>query len=231
MIMDGGKFRSRRIQLALTMREVANSCGVTTTVITRLEKTGDVSLLQVKILMLLMETLGLDFATLFSTPNSTPDEATELKLRELGQILFATPRAIKTSDLAKSLGVSLEEIDLLLQALDTKLRPCGMKIHNPLRGVSIIPEIAKASQSESINSARRSRSFDVLNVGDLSLLSKVIEKKVNSKATLMSGNGKATFHKLLNAQLIEVDSSGYILPSESALKALGIQSREIASSK
>lgn len=63
-----------------------------------------------------------------------------------------------------------------------------------IRGGSIIPEVARASLSESIDSARRSRSFDVLNVGDLSLLSKVIEKKLPSKAALMSGNGKATFH-------------------------------------
>ena len=224
MIINQLHLRNRRLQLGLSKRELADSIAVTTTLITRLEETGDASLLQVKTLTSLLQNLGLNMSDVISSVESVEEKVSTPETRELGQILFQSRRELSKSQIAKSLGMTLEEVDALLVILDSKLKIVGLRIHQTYRGIKIIAGAQSGNLGKVAISARRSRSFDVLNLGDLSLLFKVINENLGSNHIMGSANGKVSLHKLLNATLVQIDADGRIVPTSQAFSALGYES-------
>ena len=142
---------------------------------------------------------------------------------ELGQILFQSKREVSKVQIVKNLGASLEDVDSLLEVLDSHLQRVGRKIHQTYRGVKIIVGGQNENVGKVALSARRSRSFDVLNIGDISLLFRAINENLGSNHVMGSANGKVSLHKLLNATFVQIDAGGQIVPTAQTFRALGFE--------
>lgn len=224
MILNHSLLRSRRIQLGLSCRQLAVASGVTTTVIFRVEKTGDATLLQVKNLTSILQNLSLDLTDVLPSTASRIEEALSPETCELAQMLFQSKRAISKSQIARTLSITLEQVDFLLACLDSKLRHVGLRTHQNTDGMRLVLGMQSENLPDVANTARRARTFGVLNIGDLSLLFKAMSGALRSNNIMGSVNGKVSLHKLTNAGLVEIDPNGLIVLTAGAFLSLGYDS-------
>lgn len=226
MNIDKEALRARRLQLGIPKRELAKAAGVSLTVITRLEETGDASPLQVQTLMAILRSLSVDLVDVtHHSPKEDLEEGT-FNISELGQLLHGYGRAMPISHIAECLGISLEEVDSAIQELDSNLRAVGLRLNHASTGIHIVPSAGSPKVRQATEAARRTRSFEVLNHGDLSLLYRAMKDRLPANVVAGRNNGNVSLHKLENADLIRVESGGSLVLTDRALVSLGCEQSE-----
>lgn len=215
--------RARRLELGISKRELSDNCGVTSTVISRLEETGEVASFTVETLMKILQCLSLDLNDLTNQPESPNHETKIFDVRELGQLLHNFGKAMSRSNIAQCLGLSLEAVDTAAKELDELLKLTGLQIQYANRGLRIIARAASPHLSKATDTALRARNLEVLNAGDISLLYQIMKGGLDSKNVSGRNNGNVSLYKLENANLVRTEKGGRLFITDRALKALGCE--------
>lgn len=223
MKLSGEVLRRRRLSLGITKRGLANSCGISAETITRLEKTGNPSQFSVETLMMFLRNLSIELND--AIINSPPCELSEnpAPIADLGQLLFGHKKAIPKSEIGDCLGLTMEEVDLTIANLDESLRAVGLRILFASTGIGITTVAKSAHLDKALSAANRTRSFGVLNRGDLALLFQIMRDTPRHNIIAARNNGNVGLHKLENAGLIRTDGAGLLHLSNESLSALGCE--------
>lgn len=209
--------RARRMELGLTTREVARRAKVSQAVIARLERTGDVAVLQVGTLSTILAALALDLVDALAKPEvpTTSEEA----VAEVGALLHERGRSVQAHDVAMTLGLTLEQAKDALAALDERLRGAGLRTHKSSSGFAIVPIVRPESGSGS--DRERARYLANLNRGDMDLLHRVLTGRVPANSVAASNNGTVCLRRLEGAGMLMVEANELKL-TERARTALGL---------
>lgn len=221
MMLNGGALRARRQELGITKRTLANLAGVTGTTITRLEECGDPDQLSVATLMKILRNLAVDLSEVIVPDLNTIPESTISIVEELGQLLHNHKKAMPRSHIAECMDLALSEVDSALLKLDELLRFAGLRIHHASTGVAIVASASSPRLSMAKEAAHRTRSFSVLNSGDLLLLYRIMHEGLDYNVIAVRNNGLVSLHKLENANLVQIEKGGRLRLSDRALAALG----------
>lgn len=140
--LDGDAIRLARLDLGLSQRSLAKAVGLSTKSMSDVE-TGHPGAAQDTLLPLqrLVDTLGVPLGQLIAddTPahltasGARAEDAGPDDMAALGGLLMSNRTNVATTDLADSLGWTLDRLRLAAAALDHHLRPLGMQVHS-LRG-------------------------------------------------------------------------------------------------
>jgi transcriptional regulator with XRE-family HTH domain len=193
--------RARRMELGLTSREVARESNVSQRLIKRLEETGDVAVLHVATLATILNTLSLDLFDALDHPQ-TPTSSDNL-VAAIGGLLHERKRIMTPYEIAAALGVTLDQIEPAVQALDAQLRPAGLRLHCTSKGFSIVSIVRPNLGSQS--SKERLHYLSNLNSGDLALLYRALTERVPAKTVAATVHSTISLRKLEGAGLAWVN--------------------------
>jgi len=221
MILNGDILRARRLELGISRRALAKLCGITGETITRLEETGNPAQLSVETLMKLLRNLAVDLNDVTVESSKRQSNGNIATTSELGQLLHGHGKAMPKSQISDCLGLTMTEVDSALLQLDESLRLAGLRIHHASTGVAIIATAKSLHSDKAREAAQRTRSFSVLNAGDLSLLYRIMKDGLDHNVIARRNNGNVSLHKLENADLIHIEKGGRLRLSDRALSALG----------
>lgn len=189
--------RARRMELGLTAREVARESNVSQRLIRRLEETGDAAVLHVATLTTILSTLSLDLFDALDHPR-TPTTSDNL-VTAIGGLLHERKRIMTPYEIAATLGVTLDQIEPAVQALDAELRPAGLRLHCTSKGFSIVsiarPNLGSRSGKE------RLHYLSNLNSGDLALLYRALTERVPATTVAATVHSTISLRKLEGAGL------------------------------
>lgn len=146
--LDGQAIRIARLDLGLSQRSLAKAVGLATKSMSDIE-TGNPGAGQETLLPLqrLVDALGVPLSSLLAedTPSGPHDagarapEAGPDDMAVLGSLLLECRVNTAKSDLADTLGWTLDRLRLAAAALDHHLRPLGMQVHSLRGGYRIRP--------------------------------------------------------------------------------------------
>jgi transcriptional regulator with XRE-family HTH domain len=147
--LDGDAVRQARLDLGLSQRALAKAVGIGPWPLIKLEngETGPSSEITLPMLQRLVDTLGVPLTALLaddtpSTPDATGARAPEHgpdDMAALGALLLHTRVNTSKTELADSLGWTLDRLRLAARALDHHLRPLGMNVHSVRGGYLLRP--------------------------------------------------------------------------------------------
>jgi len=221
MILNGTTMRKRRMELGISIRALANLAGVTGSTIARLEDSGDPSQLSVQTLMKIIRNLAVDLSDVVDSDLQSSPYSIMTTVEELGQLLHNHKKAIPRSHIAECMDLTLNEVDSALLKLDELLRFTGLRIHQASTGVAIVAAATSPRLSKAKEAAHRTRSFRVLNAGDLLLLYRIMHEGLDHNMIAGRNNGIVSLHKLENANLVQIEKGGRLRLTDRALAALG----------
>ena len=207
--------RARRMELGLTSREIAREAKVSQGLIKRLEETGDAAVLQVETLTAILRALSLELVD--ALERDTVPEVEDDLVVAVGGLLHERKRGVTAYEIAAALGVHLDRVEPALAALDTNLRPAGLRIHRSSNGVSIVPIVRPDLGSGS--GKERLRYLSNLNSGDLALLYRAFTERVPANTVAATANGTVNLQKLEGAGLVVV-ADGNVRSSQRLLAAI-----------
>jgi transcriptional regulator with XRE-family HTH domain len=192
--------RARRLELGLTSRAVARHTKVSQTLIRRLETTGDASVLQLATLNTILEVLGLDLVDALepSEPVRAPRGTAEL----IGALLQQRNAGIAPADISITLGLTLDEVNTGVAALDEQLRPAGLRVHHASSGICIVPAVDPEAGSGT--TTERLRHLARITSSDMALIHRIICGRVPANTVASTNNGAVSLHRLEGAGLVHV---------------------------
>lgn len=140
MILNGPFVRTRRQDLSLSQRQLAEAVGVSTTVIASLEAGTNHESLSVGLVAKLAKALAVEVHDLFAraVPRKTMD--THPHTPSVGALLAETPSLIAVDAIAEALGITLPETNGALADLERRLPAVGMMLHRLNGDVAIRPQ-------------------------------------------------------------------------------------------
>lgn len=145
--LDGDAVRQARLDLGLSQRALAKAVGIAPWPLINIENgdTGPSSEITLPMLQRLVDTLGVPLTALLADDTPAPPndigarapEAGPDDMASLGALLLHSRVNTSKTDLADSLGWTMDRLRLAARALDHHLRPLGMSVHS-LRGGYLI---------------------------------------------------------------------------------------------
>lgn len=202
------RIRLRRLELALSERDVATHWGVSTAVVRSVEAGRVDTELTLGQLAKLADILGLDLhELLFDTttgppegnddgdlPSSAPDVA------KVGALLADVRVLVPLDGLAEALGWDLERTHRALEVLDRTLRPAGLRVHRLQHDVRLARTVTAATDTELEALWRRHFAVRSLNPAQANLLRQIRDGKARLAGT--KDTEKVRLPELRNAGLI-----------------------------
>jgi hypothetical protein len=184
--------------------------------IKRLETTGDVATLQVGTLSLILEALSIDLVD--AIVREDPPQTDDSIVRSVGGYLQEQGRGVTTVDIARTLGLTIGEVEPALAALGEVLRPCGLRVHRNSSGASIVPSVRSDAGCKS--DREKARHLSNLNRSDVALLHRIIDGRLLERSVTQTNNATVSIQKLTGAGLVEI-LDGILQPTSDLKRAIG----------
>jgi len=140
MILNGPFVRTRRQDLSLSQRQLAEAVGVSTTVIASLEAGTNHESLSVGLVAKLARALAVEVHDLFAGAVSEWPMDTHPHTPSVGALLAETPSLIAVDAIAEALDITLPEANGALVDLERRLPAVGMMLHRLNGDVAIRPQ-------------------------------------------------------------------------------------------
>lgn len=217
MKLNADLLRARRMELGLTTRAVARQAMVSQQLVKRLERTGDADVLQVETLGTVLDALSLDLSEALAERAVHP--AADDTVTAVGALLHERGRGVPMSELAVTIGATLEDVTAAVSVLDERLRPAGLRINRASTGLSIVPVVRPDAGSGSHR--ERARYLGNLNQGDIVLLHRILTQRVPANTIAATNNGTVNLSRLEGAGLV-VNEANELKLTERAMAALGL---------
>ncbi|MEX1907278.1 helix-turn-helix transcriptional regulator [Janibacter sp. Y6] len=196
------RIRARRLELALSEREVASRWGVSTAVLRSVEARrvdADLTLGQVA---KLADILGLGLDEVIGIPTAPiTDDSLAADVELLGSVLADIRVLVPVEGIAAALSWDLDRVHRALDELDRRLEPIGLRVHRLGHDVRIARRVTVASEEQLRAVWRRHFAVRSLAPVQARLLLQIRDGKVK-----ISGNKdteKVRLPELANAGLIQ----------------------------
>lgn len=200
------RIRRRRLELALSERDVASHWGVSTAVVRSVEAGRVDTELALGQLAKLADILGLDLHELLDTghtPATSEAGADGLSAEDVPKVgaLLADVRVLVPIDgLAEALGWDLERTHRALEVLDDTLRPAGLRVHRLHHDVRLARTVTATRDTELEALWRRHFAVRSLNPAQANLLRQIRDGKTRLAGS--KDTEKVRLPELRNAGLI-----------------------------
>lgn len=200
------RIRLRRLELALSERDVASHWGVSTAVVRSVEAGRVDTELTLGQLAKLADILGLDLHELLDTgaaPASDEaggDASSADDVAKVGALLADVRVLVPIDGLAEALGWDLERTHRALEALDETLRPAGLRVHRLHHDVRLARTVTVTTDTELEGLWRRHFAVRSLNPAQANLLRQIRDGKARLAGT--KDTEKVRLPELRNAGLI-----------------------------
>jgi hypothetical protein len=201
------RIRLRRLELALSERDVASHWGVSTAVVRSVEAGRVDTELTLGQLAKLADILGLDLHELLDTGNTTPatseagaDTLSAEDVAKVGALLADVRVLVPIDTLAEVLGWDLERTHDALAVLDERLRPAGLRVHRLHHDVRLARTVTATSDTELEALWRRHFAVRSLHPAQANLLRQIRDGKTRLAGT--KDTEKVRLPELRNAGLI-----------------------------
>lgn len=199
MILDADLLRRRRVELRLSIRQLAENVGVTSPVIRAMEAGDNHKDLAVGFIERVADSLGLDPATLWATDNDT-EGAPGDDAATVGAVLHATGVLTPTVTIAEILDWSLDRVDTALDDLAVALAAAGLRLHRLKRSVSIERAVEAADRDVIRRAVRAHLNEDSLNLTEAKVLTRIATGTLTKE---LSNPDKVALGVLSNAELVQ----------------------------
>ena len=156
--VNGRRFRSARLELGLSAREVARRAQISLTILTSIEKQNKLTaMLPIAVLERAAQTVGLSITEILEVtpPARDSDESSSANLQRLATMLIhESPQLVPRQDLARVLAVTSEELRALELQLDAPLGELGLRLHRN-RALLGVRSNVHSAESDGVSLARR----------------------------------------------------------------------------
>lgn len=201
------RIRRRRLELALSERDVASHWGVSTAVVRSVEAGRVDTELTLGQLAKLADILGLDLHELLDTTTGPPEgnddgdpTSSAPDVAKVGALLADVRVLVPLDGLAEALGWDLERTHRALEVLDRTLRPAGLRVHRLHHDVRLARTVTAATDTELGAQWRRHFAVRSLNPAQANLLRQIRDGKARLAGT--KDTEKVRLPELRNAGVI-----------------------------
>ena len=175
-LIDGSLVRPRRAELGISVRTIASVCGVTAPIITRIESGANHFEMTLDLLYKLAGTLALDPAQLLlPAPGSSSEASTPDDVVQLGALLYSNERMMPISALAEVLSWPKARVRAAADALDARLRDCGLRLHRSSSNLGIRPGVEAVDPKAITAALRRHLARDSIGLGEARMLRRIAD--------------------------------------------------------
>ena len=215
-LLDSDLIRARRLELGLSERTVAKHLGVgaSQSVLRGLEAGTNHKDLALGDLKRLADVLGLQLHQLLAPPAEkapvfagppTREGWLGLAVAQVGALLYDVDHLIPIEALASSTGYTLEQIDDVIDELETHLRQVGLMVHRLGNSVKIWRTIDAVSRSTLQPTWRQHVARCGLDIGQVFLLHQTYTGR---RSKTLTNDQKVTTNQLVNAGILTRTASG-----------------------
>jgi transcriptional regulator with XRE-family HTH domain len=214
-LIDSGRLRHLRLDRGLTQRKLAAACGVVPLTIHRIEHDGNAGDLPLRVVQQLAAALGTDINALLDEPARSATEGDIV--RRLGTVLFSQHHVADT-ELADTLGITLEELNVGLAALAASASTVGMTLLRNDGRNWLAPQQDRAAPTAPARS---------LTTAEARLLRR-IQRGVDVRRRLTRAERQTVLPALLRLGILEATATGLRLSGPAAAALLPRSERPFA---
>jgi len=208
-LLNAELIRRRRLELGLSLREVAKYLGGTAQVVLGIENGSNHERITVAVLANLAELLGVDPADLLAVTEPPKSDRSELAGR-VGSLLQAVAGPVSVDTLADVLSTPIADIWSAVDVLDDLLRPAGLRVQRVGPDVAVCAGAAIDARPLR-ETMRRDAARRGLQTNEVDLLSRIVDGKVDEKS--LGNSDRVALGRLRNAGIVS-DSGLAVLEAE-----------------
>ena len=189
-LLDETAVRHRRLQLGLTESYLGSLCGVSSSVIRRLESGWPQDDLSARFITLLADRLGCTTADLLAAPHTDPAaDGSPADCRELGAVLQAADEPVPTDALCEVFGWDLDRLEAATVALARQLEAAGAAIVDDGGALRIADDLAACDRDTVDLAARAAFGRRRPNLPELRVVHQLLTSKRVRREDLDTVNG------------------------------------------
>jgi transcriptional regulator with XRE-family HTH domain len=200
-LLDPAVLRHRRLQLGLTESYLGSLCGVSSSVIRRLESGWPQDDLSARFITLLAEELGCTVADLLASPHDGPGSAgdgpQDQVVTLLGAALLGAAEPVPADALCDVLDVDLGELDEAVKQLEILLEPAGGIVVDNGSTLHIVDDMSALDRDQLDRLATATFARRRPNLPELRAILKLIDGEVVRREDLDTVTGR-TLARLRN---------------------------------
>lgn len=200
MLLNVELIRRRRRELGLSERAIAKHLRVTSPAVAGIEEGTNHEQLTLRTVVTLSRVLGVQPSDLIVTDRTSdldPD-----RVRQVGQLLGAVGRPVPIDLVAELVGVTLDEVDALVEELDSRLRIAGFGVRNDGVEVALVGEPI-VSPERMKDALRRHAAKCGLKLREVDLLRRIVDGDVNENS--LGNADRVALGRLRNAGIVISD--------------------------
>jgi len=197
-LLSAELIRRRRLELGLSLREVAKYLGGTMQVVVGIETGSNHERITVAALAKLAELLAVDPADLFAVTEPPKSDGSELTGR-VGSLLQAVGGPVSVDTLADVLSTPIADIWSAVDDLDDRLRPAGLRVQRVGPDVAICAGAA-IDPKPLRETMRRDAARRGLQTNEIDLLYRIVDGKVDEKS--LGNSDRVALGRLRNAGIV-----------------------------
>lgn len=213
MLLNAYLIRGRRLELGLSERKLSAVTGLGQAVVRGIEAATNHKDLTLGELQRLADALSLDLTQLLSptaAQNTPPGPASHGKhldhaVAEMGALLHDIDRLIPVESLAETLRRTLEQTHAVLNELDRRLHPVGLRLHRLGNSVKVTSDTDAVTVETLRRSWRAHLGRRGLDTGQAQLVHQV---RTGRRTKTLTNDQQVRTAQLTNAGILDRTSSG-----------------------